>query len=54
MTNTISIYKWAKREGMPISTACWLRDSGKLPVVRRKKIIFEVPENITKDDLVKA
>lgn len=51
---TISLYKWSKREGIPLSTVYWLRESGKLPCVKKTKEYFEVPEDITKDDLVKG
>lgn len=37
-----------------MSTVCWLRDHGKLPVIMREKVVYEVPEDITKDDLVKG
>lgn len=51
---TISLYKWAKREGLPLSTVYWLQKNGKLPCVRKEKVYYEVPDDITKEDLVKG
>ncbi len=53
MTKTISLYAWSKREKIPMSTVCWLRDHGKLPVIKKEKTYYEVFENITKEDLGK-